>query len=85
MKFDADMVTALISKRSYREPKTKDEVIAILREDADAGKLSKEIVRTVITYYDKIMEGVNTKKDETLAMYRKLVLNYDITYKQTKS
>ncbi len=81
----ADMVTALISKRSYREPKTKDEVIAILREDADAGKLSKEIVRTVITYYDKIMEGVNTKKDETLAMYRKLVLNYDITYKQTKS
>ena len=78
----ADTLTALTSKRSYREPKTREEIIGILREESDAGKLNKDIVKTVINYYDKIEEGVNIKKAETLSMYNKLVENYEITYKQ---
>ena len=59
-------------------------VINILREEADKGKLAKEVVRTAVTYYDDIMAGVKVKADEMLAMYKKLQENYETTYKQTK-
>ena len=78
----ADTVTGLTNPRSYREPKTKDQVITILKEEADKGKYNKEIVRTFINFYDKIMDGVRVKNEETLSTYRRLVDNYEITYKQ---
>lgn len=81
----ADTVSALINRRSYREPMPKDTVIRILREEAEKGKLSREVVRTVITFYDKIMAGVQEKSDETLLMYRKLKDNYENTYRQIKT
>lgn len=81
----ADTVTGLTNPRSYRTPKTKEEVIAILKEEADKGKFNKEVVRTFINYYDVIMDGVKEKSTEMLATYRKLEENYELTYKQVKS
>lgn len=80
----ADTITGLTNPRSYRDPKPKDLVINILREEADKGRLSKEVVRIAITYYDPIMEGVRIKSESMLSMYHKLQDNYDITYKQIK-
>lgn len=80
----ADTITGLTAPRSYRNPKPKDVVISILKEEADKGKLSKEVVRTAVTYYDQIMEVVKEKSDEMLAMYHKLQDNYEITYKKIK-
>lgn len=80
----ADTITGLTAVRSYREPKPKDVVISILNEEASKGKLNREIVRTVTTFYDTIMEGVREKSVETLSMYHKLQDNYAITYKQIK-
>ena len=80
----ADTITGLTSPRSYREPKPKELVLNILREEAEKGRLNKEIVRVAVTYYDSIMEGVKVKSDEMLTMYRKLQSNYEITYKQMK-
>lgn len=80
----ADTITALVRPMSYREPKTRDEILAILREEADKGKLNREVVTTAINLYDPIMENVNRKTNETLATYRKLQENYKVTYEQIK-
>ena len=80
----ADTITGLTAPRSYRDPKPRDLVITILKEEADKGKLNKDIVRTAINYYDSIMAGVQEKNKEMLAMYRKLQDNYEITYRQIK-
>ena len=80
----ADTITGLTNPRSYRDPKPANVVVSILKEEAEKGKLSKEVVRTAVNYYDDIMAGVKVKTDEMLAMYRKLQDNYEITYKQTK-
>lgn len=80
----ADTITGLTNPRSYREPRTKDEVLAILKEEADRGKLNKEVVRLAITSYDPIMAGVKEKSAETLATYKKLEDNYETTYRQIK-
>lgn len=80
----ADVVTGLTSPRSYRKPKEKEQVIEILSEEMAKGKLNSEIVRTFITFYDKIMDGVKRKNNETLAMYNKLEENFELTSKQIK-
>lgn len=80
----ADVATALTNKRSYRPDKTREEVIEILREESDNGKLNKEVVRTLITYYDNIMEGVRFKSQEMIAAYNKMQESFENTYKNTK-
>jgi len=73
----ADTITGLTSPRSYRDPKPDTVVKAILQEEADKGKLSREVVRVVITHYDTIMTSVRAQSDEMLMMYRKLHENYE--------
>lgn len=80
----ADVVTALTSPRSYREPKAKEQVIDILRDEVQKGRLSSEIVRTFTTFYDNIMDGVAKESAQQLSTFKKLVDNYDATYKQIK-
>jgi HD-GYP domain-containing protein (c-di-GMP phosphodiesterase class II) len=80
----ADVVTALTSPRSYRKEKSKEEIIAILKDEADRGKLSREVVRAFTTFYDQIMSAVKEKSTEQLSMYRKLSENYEITFKSIK-
>ena len=79
----ADTMTGLTNPRSYRDPKPKEVVINILKEEAEKCKLGKEVVRAATTYYDEIMAGVKQKSDEMLSMYRKLQDSYEATYKQT--
>lgn len=78
----ADTVTGLTAPRSYREPRNKDQVIRILKEESDYGKLNGEVVRTFINFYDKIMENVEKENKEMLSLYNKMKMNYEITYKQ---
>ncbi len=80
----ADTTTALVNKRSYRPEKTREEIIEILRMESDHGKLNKEVVRTLITYYDNIMEGVRFKSQEMIAEYKKMQESFENTYKNAK-
>lgn len=80
----ADTITGLTSPRPYRNPKTKETIIAILKEEAEKGKLSSEVVRVAVNYYDSIMDVVKQKSEDMLAMYNKLQNNYEVTYKKTK-
>ena len=77
-----DTVTGLTNPRSYREPKSKEEVIDILTTDAEMCKYSKEVVKIFVKFYDKIMDGVKLKSEEKLSTYRRMVENYEVTYRQ---
>ena len=80
----ADTITGLTSVRSYRQPKSKEQVMEILKSEATSGKLNSEIVRKFTASYDEIMDAVKKKNDEMLTMYRKLRDNYKTTYEQNK-
>ncbi|MCM1135726.1 MAG: HD domain-containing protein [Clostridium sp.] len=72
----ADAVTALLDKRSYREAFTDEEMQEIIRQEMEAGKYNKTIVKTFLDYYEEIMERVNQRVEEILSTYRKLNLQY---------
>lgn len=75
----ADTITGLTNRRSYREPKPKAAVIAILKEEADKGRLGRDVVRTTVSYYDEIMEHVGKQNADMLSMYKKLRATYEET------
>lgn len=80
----ADTVTGLTAQRSYRQPKGKEAVCAILGEEGMHGRLSQEVCRAVINNYDTIEAGVKAKSDETLATYKKLMDHYEAASKKYK-
>ncbi len=80
----ADMITALTSTRSYREPKPKQQVIEILKSESSTGKLSSEVVRKFISSYDEIMDEVAVKNAQMMSTYNRLKENYKTTYEQNK-
>ncbi|MCH5256727.1 MAG: HD domain-containing protein [Lachnospiraceae bacterium] len=80
----ADSVTGMINKRSYREPLHKPEVVAILNEEAAKNRLNKQVVDTMINFYDSIMDGVTTKSAEIMKMYQTLNSQYSQVSKRFK-
>ena len=79
-----DTITGLISPRSYRDPKTSEQVVAILKDEAAKGRLSADIVNIVAQNIGKIMSEVTVKNAEALANYEKMQEKYELTYKTIK-
>ena len=80
----ADTVTGMINKRSYREPLHKPEVISILNEESARNRLNKQVVDTLLNFYDNIMDGVETKSAEIMKMYQTLNSQYSQISKRFK-
>ncbi len=78
----ADMVTALINDRKYRTKKTKQEVIAILNEEAARGKLNRQVVNTLIMFYDEIYDKARKEEADVLSTYNRLLASYNKVYKR---
>lgn len=78
----ADVVTGLCNRRSYREAKSKEEITAILLDEAAKGLLNKPIVNIMITFYDDIMEKVKKESEKMMKMYNKLNTNYELVSRQ---
>lgn len=79
-----DVVSALISKRSYREAMSKQQVIGLLNEEASKKQLKQQIVSMFVNSYDEIMEHVKTETARTLKMYQTLNLQYQQVSKKYK-
>lgn len=73
----ADMVVALVHKRSYRKPLPKEKVIAILEEKTSRNKLKRQVVSVVVQSYDRIMELVTEESAQILKMYETLNRQYE--------
>ena len=72
----ADVASALLQKRSYKEVMDKDTVLKILNGDAEKGKLDADIVGIFTDEYDEIVENVWEKSKDTISRYENLQVEY---------
>ena len=54
----ADIVSALLGTRSYKEAYSKDKTLSILQEQAETGKINREIVSILEEHFDEILAEV---------------------------
>jgi hypothetical protein len=80
----ADVVSALINKRSYRDALPKEKVVAILNEEVTKKRLKRQVVNVFLSSYDSIVQHVKEESAEILKMYQTLNLQYDQISKKYK-
>lgn len=73
----ADVLSALIGKRSYKDEFSKDEVISILSNMASNYEIDKDICNLVIENYDYIEKRVKINTKSTLKLYKNLMKEYE--------
>lgn len=73
----ADIVSALLGTRSYKDAYSKERVLKILREQAEGGKLNREIICVLEKDFDEIQKEVNENCSPILETYAGLKNEYD--------
>lgn len=81
----ADILSALYSKRSYKEAFEKETIKKILQSDADAGKINKEIVACLMDNYDMIIQNYEKEKEDIIGRYLKIKETYEELYQILKT
>lgn len=72
----ADVVSALLQRRSYKAAMDKKTVLAILQDQEGLGKLDSETVRIIKEEYDAIIPDVMEKAHDTICRYENLQEEY---------
>lgn len=80
----ADTITGMTGKRPYREPLKKEQIIDGLNEEASLNRMDRQVVNAFITYYDEIMQSVETESAEVMKMYQMLNSQYALVSKRFK-
>ncbi len=65
----ADLLSALLGRRAYKEPFPKEKVISIIKSTADEGKLCLDVVEKAIENIDLIYENVEKCSDISMNRY----------------
>lgn len=80
----ADIVSALLGRRSYKEEFSKDKIISILNEEVSKNKIDKETVDVFINNYDSITEKVNRDCKLAIEKYNIHRMEYEAITKHMK-
>lgn len=72
----ADMVSALVGTRSYKEAYPKEKVLALLGEQVDRGLVDADVVEAVTRDYDDIMRSVERASRPVAEAYRRVQEEY---------
>ncbi len=72
-----DAVCSLVVDRPYRKAKKKEAVINLITNEMDHNKFNRKVVMAFINNYDEIMNKVEVKSKEALAMFYKLEDQYE--------
>lgn len=72
----ADIVSALIGTRSYKEPFPKEKVLSIISAMSEGGKLDPKICREVHRGYDDIMAAVEERQKPVIEKYESIYAQY---------
>lgn len=80
----ADILSALYGKRSYKEAFSTNEVIKILKKDADAGKICPEVVAITIYNMDKLIDAYEKQRENLIGIYSLILEQYDKIYEKFK-
>ena len=73
----ADVLSALIGKRSYKDGFSKDKVISILSNMVSNDEIDKDICHLVIENYDGIQKRVKANTKDTIDVYNNLMNEYE--------
>lgn len=76
----ADIVSALASKRSYKEAFEKEKTLEIIEDLSQNNKISKEVSDVLINNYDEIMEVTNESKKPIMELYERMKNEYELLY-----
>lgn len=76
----ADIMSALIGRRSYKNPFPKEKVIAIIEDMAANNKICKRVVRAVVENYDMIAQRAEKSGNKALERYKTLSSELDRLY-----
>ncbi|MEF9942327.1 MAG: HD domain-containing protein [Lachnospiraceae bacterium] len=72
----ADIVSALTSRRSYKEEFPKEKTLHIIKELSDGGKLSKRVCQMLVEDYDGIMNNTDMSRDPIIQMYQEMSVEF---------
>ncbi|MEG2932382.1 MAG: HD domain-containing protein [Gordonibacter sp.] len=72
----ADIVSALVGTRSYKEAYPKEKVLAILGEQRDRGLIDASVVGEVVCSFDDIMDKVAQVSEPVSAAYERVQEEY---------
>ena len=73
----ADVLSALIGKRSYKDGFSKDKVLSILSNMVSNDEIDKDICHLVIENYDCIQKRVKANTKDTIDVYNNLMNEYE--------
>lgn len=74
----ADVISALVYRRSYKKEFSKEEVISILSSMAFDNKIDIEVCNLVIDNYDFIMNKVKINTEKMVNLYNSLMEEHEI-------
>ncbi len=72
----ADIFSALMGVRSYKDEFSKDRIIEILKNMANSNKIDYNIVQLVIENYEYIVERVKKETDDLIKIYENIKSEY---------
>lgn len=72
----ADIASALLSKRSYKEKMSKNSVIKVLNNMADDYKIDASVVKVFIDNYDYIIDAAENNIKDVIDRYESLKYEY---------
>lgn len=73
----ADIVSALLGTRSYKEAYSMEKVISIITQQAGQGLIDKAVVDTIVTHFDTILDEVKSLCSPILKIYNGLNSEYE--------
>lgn len=72
----ADVVSALVSKRSYRDAYPKEQIVRYLNDEVSKKRFKRQPTQILVDSYDEIMARVKTETASILKMYQTLNAQY---------
>lgn len=72
----ADVVSALVNKRSYRDAAPKQQVLRFLNEEVEKKRFKRQPVMVLVDSYDEVMDHVKKEAARILRMYQTLNMQY---------
>jgi HD-GYP domain-containing protein (c-di-GMP phosphodiesterase class II) len=76
----ADTITGLINERSYKPITSKEDVMLLLKKEVHERHFSKQVVDTMLLFYDDIMEKVKIESGQILLLHKKLERQYELVH-----
>ncbi|WP_252231219.1 HD domain-containing phosphohydrolase [Clostridium sp. ZBS15] len=72
----ADIFSALMAVRSYKDEFSKDRIVEILKNMANSNKVDYNIVQLIVENYDYIVERVKQETDDLIKIYEDIKNEY---------